>query len=98
MKDGCKAAKDLVKGSGPVPQYSLFYQEFDEDLGTRDVVNLQHVIQAVIKNTVNCQQKHCNISTEAAGSDRKRSLSQCTQEVEITLICYFNVFDVEIIL
>ena len=39
LKDAYKAARDNIKKTGASPTYSPYFEDFDEVLGTRDVIN-----------------------------------------------------------
>ena len=58
MKDSYKQSKDNHKKTVALPRYRFFYHDFDEVLGTRDVVNLQYVIQLGAKDAVPEPPKH----------------------------------------
>ena len=58
LKDSYKQSKDNNKKTVALPRYRFFYHDFDEVLGTRDVVNLQYVIQLGAKDAVPEPPKH----------------------------------------
>ena len=45
LKDAYKSARDHNKNTGVSPMYSPFFDEFDEILGTRDVINTPHATE-----------------------------------------------------
>ena len=43
MKDAYKKAKDNDRPTGASPMYAPFYKDFEQMLGSRDVINLKYV-------------------------------------------------------
>ena len=45
LKDAYKAARDNNKKTGASPTYSPYFEDFDEVLGTRDVINTPFAVE-----------------------------------------------------
>ena len=45
LKDSYKAARDKNKKIGTSPTYSPYFEDFDEVLGTRDVINTPFAVE-----------------------------------------------------
>ena len=50
LKDAYKAARDNNKKTGASPTYSPYFEDFDEVLGTRDVINTLFARQVGVLN------------------------------------------------
>ena len=50
LKDAYKAARDNIKKTGASPTYSPYFEDFDEVLGTRDVINTLFARQVGVLN------------------------------------------------
>ena len=55
LKDLYKQAKDDNKKTGRSPVFSPQYQDFDEILGTRDVISLQHIREVGVTKISNTE-------------------------------------------
>ena len=56
LKDAYNAFKDNNKKTGRSPTFCPYFQDFDEILGTRDVVNFYHAKEAGVTNQENVRQ------------------------------------------
>ena len=56
LKDAYKACKDNNKKPGKSPAFCLYFQDFDEILGTTDVVNFPHAREVGVANQENVGQ------------------------------------------
>ena len=45
LKDSYKAVRDKNKKTGASPTYSPYFEDFDEVLGTRDVINTSFAVE-----------------------------------------------------
>ena len=49
MKAACKAAKENNKKNGASAEFCQYVNDFDEVLGTRDVINLPHIAEVGVE-------------------------------------------------
>ena len=67
MKAAYKAATENNKKSGASPEFCQYFNDFDEVLGTRDVINLPHIVEVgVEKEDVDFEEEsHQHCETES---------------------------------